>query len=417
MPILVTLPRLSDTMEEGTLIKWRIAVGDAVSSGDILADVETDKATMELESYDEGTVAKIVVVEKETAPVGQVMLVMAEEGESVEDAIEAAGDLDTPGQPASDDDEPVSTGSTTATAVAPPGRIRVSPVARKIAEEHGVDLAAVKGTGPDGRIIKRDVLAVAGVETLAPSKPASVTPSTPTPVPALESKLIPLTSKRKTIARRLTEAKATVPHFTVTIAVDAAPLLSIRKQINNAQAASGIKLSVNDFIVRASALALTRHPGVNSSWTDDGIVQHASVNVGIAVAIPPEQGGGLVVPVIRDVVNKTVVDISAATKQLAGKARGGGLSIDEMSDGTFTVSNLGMFGVDHFEAIINPPQAAILAVGSALESPVVRDGQLVVGQEMACTASFDHRVVDGAMGAEFLQSLRFFLENPAAMLI
>jgi pyruvate dehydrogenase E2 component (dihydrolipoamide acetyltransferase) len=227
---------------------------------------------------------------------------------------------------------------------------------------------------------------------------------------------------RKTIARRLVESKTTIPHFTVTVCVNMDPLLNLRGTLNAQLESQGVKLSVNDFIVRAVALALLRHPFVNASWTDGGIEQHGSVNVGVAVALPAEKGGGLVVPVIRDAQNKGLRAISQETRTLAEKARTRGLSVEEMSDGTFTISNLGMMGVEHFEAIINPPQAAILAIGAALKKPVVRPGpdgrdQLTIGQEMTCTLSADHRVIDGAMGAEYLNTLKAMLENPAGLLV
>jgi len=233
----------------------------------------------------------------------------------------------------------------------------------------------------------------------------------------LESKLVPITNMRKTIAKRLVESKQTIPHFTVTMSVDLQPLTALRGTINKQLEAQGVKLSVNDFIVRATAVALTQHPVVNSSWTSEGIQYHGEVNIGVAVALPEEKGGGLVVPTLRNADAISLRTISIDTKKLAKKARETGLSVSEMSDGTFTISNLGMFGVEHFEAIINPPQAAILAIGAGIEKPVVRDGKIVIGQEMSLTLSADHRVIDGATAAQFLVALKGLIESPASMLV
>jgi len=280
-----------------------------------------------------------------------------------------------------------------------------------------VDLAAITGTGPDGRIIKRDILTTAqGISPQPAAAPAA--PAAPQiTIQPLQAKNIPLTNMRKTIARRLVESKTTMPHFTVTITVNSDPLIDLRRQINSVLEEKGIKLSVNDFIVRASALALARHPIVNSSWAEDTIQQHGTINLGIAVALPEEKGGGLVVPTLRDAQNMSFETISTETKRLAAKARDQGLSLEEMSDGTFTISNLGMFGIEHFEAIINPPQAAILAIGAAVQKPVARNGEITLGREMALTLSADHRVIDGATAAVFLNTLKQLLENPAAMLL
>lgn len=452
MPIEITMPRLSDTMEEGTLVKWRVAKGDEVASGDHLADVETDKATMELQAFDDGKVAKLAVEEGQTVPVGSVILVLAEEGESLEDAAGAAkgasggvskGSESGAAEAASAAvggtavaDPPATQTKTSAPAPAPKDesggesggdgkRQRVSPVARKIAEEHGVDLAGITGTGPDGRVIKRDVQAVVdggGAQAAgAPSQSAkpqaeAVPPLQIAPV-GLQAKTITLSGMRKTIARRLVESKTTVPHFQVTVSINMDPLLDLRKTINAQLEAQGVKLSVNDFIVRATALSCISHPAANSSWGGDTIIQHGTVHVGVAVSLPAERGGGLVVPVIRDAQNKGLRQISDDTRRLAKKARETGLTPEEMADGTITLSNLGMYGVDQFTAIINPPQSVILAVGGAIRKPVVRDGQIVIGHEMCATLSGDHRVIDGAQGAEYLGTFKQLLENPAAMLV
>ena len=427
MPLEVTMPRLSDTMEEGTLLKWRAKVGDKVSPGDVLADVETDKATMELQSYEDGTIARLVAAEGATLPIGGLILIMAKPGETVEQAAaatpSAAGAK--PAAKAAQAGGGAATASKTAAATmeapAPASRVRVSPLARKIADEKGVDVTVLAGSGPAGRVIKRDVEAAASAEKPAPKAPPAkpITPANAisTTAAKLEAKLVSLTNMRKTIARRLVESKQTIPHFTVTMTVNVEPLMQLRGTLNQQLESQGVKLSVNDFVVRAVAMALVQHPVVNSSWVDGGIQYHGTVNIGVAVALPEEKGGGLVVPTLRDAHVLGLRVISSETKRLAKKAREQGLTVEEMSDGTFTLSNLGMLGVEHFTAIINPPQAAILAIGAALEKPVVRDGKIVVGQEMSLTLSADHRVIDGATAAIFLQTIQKLLENPAAMLV
>lgn len=465
MPIKITMPRLSDTMEEGTLIKWRVKEGDTVASGDHLADVETDKATMELQAFDDGTVANIPVAEGDTVPVGDLILLLAEEGETAEDAIKSAGDggEKPPAATAPDDgvendedksgDDPTG-GTVEEEASSPPPasgdasdgkasggdqRIRVSPLARKLADEHGLDVATIKGTGPDGRIIKRDILAAAnnGGQKDKPAEPASAADPSPksqtTSAPmkptsagggagggGLEAKTIQLTGMRKTIAKRLVESKTTVPHFQVSVAVNTDPLMELRQTINGQLESQGIKLSINDFVTRAVAMACVENPAVNSSWDGDKIQQHGSVNVGVAISLPPEKGGGLLVATIRDTHAKGLRQISSDIKQLAKNARSEkGLTVQEMSDSTITISNLGMpqYGVTQFTAIVNPPNAAIIAVGAAIKKPVVRNDEIVIGHEMNITLSGDHRTIDGAVGAEYLATLKRLLENPAALLV
>ncbi|MBM4114229.1 MAG: 2-oxo acid dehydrogenase subunit E2, partial [Phycisphaerae bacterium] len=322
--------------------------------------------------------------------------------------------------------------------------MRVSPVARRMAEELGVDLAQVRGSGPSGRIIKRDIEAAAAVQggvapagvpaPATPARPAKAAPAFASPVVAraagspptagtaiqaggLQSIEMPLTSMRQTIAKRLVESVTTIPHYQVSMCFDMDGLISLRETLNEQLAPANIKLSVNDFIVRACALAMARHPFMNSSWGGDRVLVHQTVNVGVAVALDEEKGGGLLVATLRDADRKSLRQISAETKQLSEKARTRGLSIDEMSDSTFTISNLGMFGVDHFTAIINPPNSAILACGAALQRPVVRDGELAVGWEMTATLSLDHRVIDGAMAARYLQTLKQLIEHPTLLLV
>ncbi len=454
MPIEVTMPRLSDTMQQGTVVKWNVKEGDAVKTGDILADIETDKATMELESFDDGTVAVLAAKEGDNVAIGEVIVVLAGKGEdakqvkssfggSKSSAASGAGSAETKsgGEKAASANGATSNGAASATAVAeeddhgdahdggPGGRIFASPLAKKIADEMGVDLAELKGTGPSGRIVRADVEAAAKAPASAPGKAESKAPSkgapAPAPMPAvgaaLEKKSVALSNMRRTIAARLIESKTTVPHYQVTMAVDMDPLLTLRSQLNEQLKAQGVKLSVNDFLVRACALAMHQHPHINSSWkqTKDAasIELHDHANIGVAISLPMERGGGLVVGVLRDCDRIGLRQISAETKRLADKARAKGLSVEEMDGSTFTISNLGMYGVEHFTAIINPPNTAILAVGAAVEKPVVRNGQIVVGHEMQMTMSSDHRVIDGAMAAEYLNTVKQLLESPATLLV
>ncbi len=458
MPIEITMPRLSDTMETGTVISWNVKEGDTVSAGDVLADIETDKATMELQSYDDGTVARILIKEGQSVEVGKPILVLAGEGEDVSEAAGAASSSLTATSKSksaeSDDDSETDTdrpAATTATAerstgdksdhatTAPSpesngaGRIFASPLARKIADEKGVDLSTISGTGPSSRITKKDVEAAlkSGGSAGSSSKPAEDAKrpigaaglATAIPGPVLESKIVPLSNMRRTIAKRLVESKQTVPHYQVTVAVRMDALLSLRGQLNEQLAGQGVKLSVNDFLVRACALAMHEHPFVNSRWVEKGpdggpaIEILPEVNVGVAIALPTEKGGGLVVATLRHADRAGLRLISQRTKELAEKARGKGLSVEEMSDATFTISNLGMFGVEHFTAIINPPNVCILAVGAAVKKPVVDGDQIAIGHEMQMTMSSDHRIVDGAMAAEFLNTVKAMIENPATLLV
>ncbi len=439
------MPRLSDTMETGTLLKWNVAEGQKVAAGDAVADVETDKATMEMQVYDDGTVAKILVPEGRTVEVGTPLAILAEEDEDPETVAAAAVEAVATAkeaqqvaalaqarvpQPQSRDMLPVPT------AEAPPRplretttrqeRARVSPVARRLADEHGIDLRMLQGSGPGGRIIKRDVLDAvdAGQETAAAVPPsASALPvvvpvrARPAAVGGVEPRMIELSNIRKTIAKRLVESKTTIPHYQVTVTFNVDPLLELRRMLNDQLAPQGVKLSVNDVLIRGCALAIHQHPEFNASWADDHIEIHAAINVGMAIGLPPERGGGLLVATIRDADMKGLREISAEAGELAERARTRGLSLDEMADATFTISNLGMFGVDNFTAIINPPNSAILAVGAAQQLPVVRGGQIVVGHEMAATLSLDHRVIDGAMAARYLQTLKQLIENPATLMV
>ncbi|MEE2894357.1 MAG: dihydrolipoamide acetyltransferase family protein [Planctomycetota bacterium] len=439
MSITLTMPRLSDTMEQGTIIKWNIKEGDEVATGAVVADVETDKATMEMQVYDDGVVARILVDEGTQVPVGTAIAVIAEEGEDPSGVeAEAAPAASAAAEPAAE--EPPAAASPAPTpapapaptpAPAPPAegrRMKVSPVARRLAEEHGIDLASVVGSGPGGRIIKRDILAeverggaagaVGGGTALPVDVPAPTAIAVPAvqQVPALESTEVEVSGMRQTIARRLVESKQTIPHYQVKMCFAMDAILDLRKSMNAKLGDEGVKLSVNDFLVRACALAMAEHPMFNASWAGDRILVHSRVNVGVAVSLPDERGGGLVVATIRDAHLKSLRMISAETRSLAQKARERGLATEEMSDSTFTISNLGMFGVDDFTAIINPPNSAILACGAAIEKPVVRDHQLAVGWEMAANLSLDHRVIDGAMAARYLATLKSMIEEPMRLL-
>jgi pyruvate dehydrogenase E2 component (dihydrolipoamide acetyltransferase) len=432
MSIEITMPRLSDTMERGMIIKWNVQEGDAVSAGDSVADIETDKAIMEMQVFDDGHMARIVVPAGEMVEVGTLIAVLAEDDEAVED-VAGAVSASTPSVSASPP-----TPTATPTPVAGDGRIKASPVARRLAEEHGIDLSGLQGSGPSGRIVKRDVQRAVetGQETVAAVPPSAATPVTPTPVTTSEAPpvssgsttsietigglrpgSVPLSNIRQTIARRLVEAKSTIPHYQVTVTFDMEALLGLRSTLNAQLTDQGIKLSVNDFLIRACALAIHHHPEFNASWGGDHLEIHADVNIGLAIALPPERGGGLVVATIRQADRKSLRTISQDSLHLAEKARTRGLTIEEMADSTFTISNLGMFGVEHFTAIINPPNSAILAVGAALQKPVVRDGELAVGWEMSATLSLDHRIIDGASAARYLASLRQLIENPATLLV
>jgi pyruvate dehydrogenase E2 component (dihydrolipoamide acetyltransferase) len=448
MPIEVTMPRLSDTMQQGTVVTWNVKEGDAVKTGDILADIETDKATMELESFDDGTVALLAAKEGDNVAIGEVIVVLAAKGEDAAEVKKNFGGKKTTAESAAKpsaaeqtaaagaNGAATSNGSSSATAVAEPdeaehgsggdgGRIFASPLAKKVADEMGVDLAEVKGTGPSGRIVRADVEAAAkspgSAGTGAPSRSAAPVHTMPAVGASLEAKSVALSNMRRTIAARLVESKTTIPHYQVTLAVDMEALLTLRTQLNEQLKSQGVKLSVNDFIVRACALAMHQHPHINASWkqTKDSasIELKDRVNVGVAISLPAERGGGLVVGVLRDADRIGLRQISAETKRLAEKARAKGLSVEEMDASTFTISNLGMFGVEHFTAIINPPNSAILAVGAAIEKPVVRNGQIVIGHEMQMTMSSDHRVIDGAMAAEYLSAVKQLLQAPATLLV
>jgi pyruvate dehydrogenase E2 component (dihydrolipoamide acetyltransferase) len=443
MPIAIEMPKLSDTMTEGTLVRWVKKVGDTVAVGDVLAEVETDKATMEMEAFDEGVLTEIYVKDGEVVQIGQKLALLVGQDEKpdskpskpsqakapppepmgepeAETAEEPAATTQAPSdnakiQPAKDQAD-----GTQRDALEPtPGtRIKASPLARKVAAEMGVDLSRLQGSGPAGRIVRDDVVAAA--QTTPEKKPAApppaVTAPKPQPVPAgAEDKKISLSGMRKTIAARLLESKTTIPHFYLQAQIDAEPMMSLREQINRAAEAAGLgKLTVNDFILKATAVAATRVPLANAAFNGDSIIQFANVQLACAVAVEE----GLVTPVIREAQKKTIAQMSAEIKDLAARARSKKLKPEEYQGGTITVSNLGGYGVEQFFAILNPPQAVIVSVGAIVNTPVVNAaGQVVPGKRIVLGVSCDHRVVDGAVGAQFLGELKKLLETPAFMLI
>jgi pyruvate dehydrogenase E2 component (dihydrolipoamide acetyltransferase) len=413
MAIKIEMPKLSDTMEEGVIAKWNVKEGDTVSAGDIIAEVETDKATMDVEVFDGGTILKIVPGEGDAVPLGGIIAVIGEAGEDITSFLEggeSGGGVDVGNKV----EEVIETKSEAAPIAetltsSEDGRVKASPLAKKIAADKGIDLNTVNGSGPEGRIIKKDV------ETFTPGGglTKSAAASSPAPVrtfESLESKEIKISQMRKVIARRLSESKFTNPHFYETIDIDMKAAFAARKAMNEA---NDVRISFNDIVVKACAIALTRHPAINSSWLDDIIMQHGDVNVAVAVAIDE----GLMTPVINHADKKGLAEISAETKQLAGLAKDRKLQPDQMEGSTFTISNLGMFGIEEFTAIINPPNACILAVGAIRDVPVVENGAIVPGKRMKVTLSSDHRVVDGAKAAEFLNTVRNLIENPLSMLL
>jgi pyruvate dehydrogenase E2 component (dihydrolipoamide acetyltransferase) len=479
MPTQILMPALSPTMEEGNLVKWLVAEGDTVRAGDILAEIETDKATMEFESIDDGIVGKILVAEgAEGVKVNEPIAVLLAEGEDAS----AIGNVASAPAPTSSAAPAAATTPAAAPAAAPAsnGAVKASPLARRMAAQAGLDLAAltptgpggkvvkadieramlggsnavaanaagangrliasplarrmakdsslplerIEGSGPGGRIVKRDIERVLrdGLPPLPETAAAAAAPAgKPATAPKVDKpelaglpdyELIPHTSMRRTIARRLTASKQTVPHFYLTVDVELDNLLEVRKQIN-ANAPDGVKISVNDFVIKAAAMALMKVPDANAAFTEDGILKFNSADISVAVAIP----GGLITPIIRGAHAKGLAEISAEMADLAKRAREGKLKPMEFTGGTFSISNLGMFGIKQFDAVINPPQGAIMAVGAGEQRPVVKNGQLAVATVMSCTLSVDHRVIDGALGAQYLAAFKPYIENPALMLL
>ena len=415
------MPKLSDTMEEGTVAAWIKKVGDTVEEGDILAEIETDKATMEFESFYSGTLLHIGIQEGESAPVDEVLAVIGPAGTDVSAILNAGASPAPAAQKESSEKEPartetekpapaVSEGSTGTDG----GRIFISPLARKMAAEKGIDLNDVQGSGENGRIIKRDI------ENYTPSaKPAAQEPTAAQPAGGTAMPFVPAgeelveevknSQMRKVIAKRLGESKFTAPHYYLTIEVNMEQAMASRARINELP---DTKVSFNDMVVKACAMALKKHPQVNTSWNNDTIKYNRHIHVGVAVAVED----GLVVPVLKFTDQMSLTQIGTVVKDLAGRARNKKIAPAEMEGSTFTVSNLGMFGIQEFTSIINQPNSAILSVGAIVEKPVVKDGQIQVGHTMKVTLACDHRTVDGATGAQFLQTLRAYLEHPVTML-
>jgi pyruvate dehydrogenase E2 component (dihydrolipoamide acetyltransferase) len=417
MAAYIEMPKLSDTMTEGTLVKWLKKMGDKVVTGDVVAEIETDKATMEMEVFEEGIISEIFVQEGGKATVGGRLALLLEPGEKAPTADAAPAAPKAGGDPKAAAPA-AATGAPAATPVAASngGRVKSSPLARKVAAAKGVDLSRLTGTGPGGRIVVKDVeTGPAGGAKPAASAPVSAAPAIP-PAPAGEhDQTIPLSGMRRTIAERLLASKTQIPHFYLSIEVDAAPLMSFRASANAASEASGQgKLTVNDFVLKAAVVAATKVPAVNASFAGDSIIQYADVGLSVAVAVDD----GLVTPVVRAAQKKSLREISEAVKDLATRARSKKLKPDEYQGGTITISNLGSYGIENFYAIVNPPQALILAVGAVVKKPVVNaKGEIVVGQRLAIGLSADHRVVDGAVGAQYLGEFRKLIENPALMLL
>ncbi|TPI57731.1 pyruvate dehydrogenase complex dihydrolipoamide acetyltransferase [Mesorhizobium sp. B3-1-3] len=458
MPINITMPALSPTMEEGNLSKWLVKEGDKVSPGDVIAEIETDKATMEVEAVDEGTVAKLVVpAGTEGVKVNALIAILAGEGEDASAAAKSGGSAapkaEAPKADAPKAETPKEAPKPAAAAAAPApakaeaapvanghaagDRVFASPLARRIAKDAGVDVSAVTGTGPHGRVVKVDVeaaIASGGAKAAPAAKAPAGTPSAPAPAPKPMSddqvlklfaegsyELVPHDNMRKTIARRLVEAKSTIPHFYLTLDCELDALLALRTQLNAAAPmrktdkgeAPAYKLSVNDMVIKAMAMALMAVPDANASWTESAMVKHKHADVGVAVSIP----GGLITPIIRHADEKTLSVISNEMKDLASRARSRKLKPEEYQGGTTAVSNLGMFGIKDFAAVINPPHATILAVGAGEERAVVKKGEIRIATVMSVTLSTDHRAVDGALGAELLGAFTRLIENPMGMLV
>jgi pyruvate dehydrogenase E2 component (dihydrolipoamide acetyltransferase) len=445
MPINITMPALSPTMEEGNLAKWLVKEGDKVKSGDVIAEIETDKATMEVEAIDEGTVAKLVVpAGTEGVKVNALIAVLAGEGEDVAAAASGAGSA-APAPKAAAVEAPKAEAAPAPAAAAAPAaavssggaRTFSSPLARRLAKEAGIDISAVAGTGPRGRIVKSDVEAAAagGGAKPAPAAAVAAAPQAAAPAPAAAApkgasdeavlklfeqgsyELVPHDGMRKTIARRLVESKQTVPHFYVSVDCELDALMALRAQLNDAaprkDSAPAYKISVNDMVIKALALALRDVPDANVSWTENAMVKHKHADVGVAVSIP----GGLITPIVRKAEEKTLSTISNDMRDLGKRAKDRKLKPEEYQGGTTSVSNMGMMGVKNFAAVINPPHATILAVGAGEQRVIVKKGEMAIATVMTVTLSTDHRCVDGALGAELLQAFKGYIENPMGMLV
>ncbi len=423
---IVRMPKMSDTMEEGVISAWHKKVGDTVESGELVADVETDKATMEYESYNDGTILYLGAAEGEAVKVDGILAVVGEPGADYQALIKADSQGSSAPVEVKEESSAASANEAPSAAPAPVtasentssnGRVKASPLAKRLAAEKGIDIAQVQGTGEAGRIVKRDienfVPAVAPV-TAVPSTKESPAASAPIALPQIVGEEsfeeVKVSQMRKAIARRLGESKFSAPHFYLTMEINMDKAIEARKSMNEV---SPVKISFNDMVIKAAAASLRKHPGVNSSWLEDKIRINHHVHIGVAVAVDE----GLLVPVVRFADNKPLSHISAEVKELGGKAKSKKLQPEEMQGNTFTISNLGMFGIEEFTAIINPPDACILAVGGIKQTPIVKDGELTIGNIMKVTMSCDHRVVDGAVGSAFLQTFKSLLEDPVRILI
>jgi pyruvate dehydrogenase E2 component (dihydrolipoamide acetyltransferase) len=426
----LVMPRLSDTMEEGTIGRWLVHEGDAFAVGDVLAEIETDKATMEFQAYDAGTVLRILVGDGESAALGAPIAIVGAEGETADEAASAGNGATTPPPQDEEAAEPEPSPEPKAAPARRPsksskakaasgngsratGALRVSPIARRMADEAGIDLTVMagRGSGPEGRVVKADVeRLISSGELTRPAAPDA--PAAAESAPG-DGELRELTPMLKAVATRMAQSKQTVPHFYVESEIDMTRAMQLRAELNSGLADSGEKISVNDLIVRASALALIQHPQAHRSYVDGKHVYHAHANIGIAVALDD----GLIVPVLNEADSKPVREISRETRDLAGRARAGKLKQREIEGATFSVSNLGMFDVANFEAIINPPESAIIAIGATLERPVVVGGEIVVRTIMRVTLSCDHRACSGADGAKLLQTIKRLLQSPSLLLV
>ena len=427
----IQMPALSPTMEEGTLAKWLVKEGDTVSSGDLLAEIETDKATMEFEAVDEGVIAKILISEgSEGVKVGTVIAIIAEEGEDVATVAAAGGEAAPKADTApakAEAEEPAAPAAAPKAAAAPAaapaeGRVKASPLARRLAQEKGIDLAAVTGSGPNGRIVKGDLdgakegVAPSAAATAAPAEkaPAAPTPATPTAAQdfGIPHEVVKLSGMRKTIARRLTESKQQIPHIYLTVDIQLDKLLKLRAELNAGLASRKVKLSVNDLLIKALGVALAEVPECNVQFAGDQMLQFKRADISVAVSIP----GGLITPIITDAGSKGVAAISDAMKDLASRAKDGKLKPEEYQGGTASLSNMGMFGIKQFEAVINPPQGMIMAIGAGEKRPYVVEDSLQIATVMSATGSFDHRAIDGADGARLMKAFKELIENPIGML-
>lgn len=423
MAEVMLMPLLSDTMTEGTVAAWHKQVGDQVEIGELLLEIETDKAVMEQDSFFEGTLLYIGVQEGESVPVNAVLAVIGEEGEDYKPALEAAlaksngssdDNVEQP-EPSKEPEKEVATVETSAETSSSDSRIKASPLAKSMAKEAGINLSAVAGSGDNGRIVKRDIVAFLDKKETAQPTPQVQAPTPPPAAPAFTMggeayEDVKVGNMRKTIARRLGESKFTAPHFYLTVAINMNKAIDARKRMNEI---SPVKISFNDLVIKAATVALRQHPTINSSWLGDKIRYNKVINIGVAVAIDE----GLIVPVVRHADMKSLSQIAGEVRELAGKAKDRKLSTDEMTGNTFTISNLGMFGIEEFTAIINPPDSCIMAVGGISQVPVVENGEITVGNIMKVTLSCDHRTVDGASGAKFLKTFKEVLEDPIRLLV